>query len=168
MSGSLSHLTRRFFDVATSKPLSVSERRAVESWLNTEMANVFFAQADADQRHGYHAAVTVISARIDDGDVITAALMHDIGKRHAHLGLVGRSLASIMIFLRLPLTERLTFYRDHGPNGSRELAEMQAPSLAVEFALHHHGVRPQSIDSTTWDALVAADQPPKARHRPEV
>ncbi|MEE8375734.1 MAG: hypothetical protein V3S26_05390 [Acidimicrobiia bacterium] len=33
----------------------------------------------ADQRHGYHAALSVISDGRSDSDVIAAALMHDIG-----------------------------------------------------------------------------------------
>ncbi len=161
--GSLSHLSRRFLDVLTSKPLSISERAAVDSWLVPEMAEVFFEQMDADQRHCYHAALSVISNGHNDGEVITAALVHDVGKRHAHLGVIGRSIASVMIFLGLPLTERMLLYRDHGRNGARELVELGAPSLAVEFALHHQGKRPQSIEIQLWKALVAADQAPKAR-----
>lgn len=167
MSGSLSHLTRRFFDVLTSKPLSISERATVVSWLAPEMAEVFFEQMDADQRHGYHAALSVISDGHDHGEVITAALMHDVGKRHAHLGVIGRSVASVMIVLGLPLTERMVLYRDHGGIGARELVELQAPSLAVEYALHHQGERPQTIESNLWNTLVAADQAPKARTRAE-
>ncbi len=165
MSGSLSHLTRRFFDVLTSKPLSISERATVVSWLAPEMAEVFFEQMDADQRHGYHAALSVISDGHDHGEVITAALMHDVGKRHAHLGVISRSVASVMIVLGLPLTERMVLYRDHGRIGARELVELQAPSLAIEYALHHQGERPQTIESNLWKTLVAADQAPKAGSR---
>jgi hypothetical protein len=52
-------------------------------------------------------------------------------------------------------------YRDHGLISARELSRVPAPSLAIEFALHHHGKRPRTIEALTWDALVAADQPPK-------
>jgi hypothetical protein len=168
MPGSVGHLTRRFFDVLTSTPLLVSERAAVESWLKPEMVEVFFDQMDADQRHGYHAALSVISDGHNDGEVITAALMHDVGKRHARLGVMGRSVASVMILLRLPLTERVIRYRDHGRNGARELTELGAPSLAIEFALHHQGERPQTIESRLWQVLIAADQAPKARTKADV
>ena len=130
-------------------------------WLSPETAEVFFAQHDADQRHGYHAALTVIAAGVDEVGVITAALLHDIGKRHARLGVAGRSLASVMILLGLPLGERMTAYRDHGLIGARELGALGAPSLAIDFAMHHHGTRPPTIDPETWDLLVRADQPPK-------
>lgn len=127
------------------------------------MAEVFFEQMTADQRHGHHAALSVISDGRSDSDVIAAALMHDIGKRHARLGVIGRSVTSILMLLRLPLTRRMLLYGDHGEIGARELTRMGAPSLAIEFALHHQGERPQTIESQTWEILISADQAPKAR-----
>ncbi len=163
MTESVTHLIRRFFDVLFARPLNASERAAVRSWLGPEMAALFFAQAPHDQRHGYAAALSVIAAGRDEPETITAALMHDVGKRHSRLGVVGRSLASIFVGLRLPLTERMKLYRDHGLHAARELAELGAPALAVDFALHHHGSRPPSIDADTWRVLKDADQPPKPK-----
>ena len=81
MPGSLSHLTRRFFDVLTSKPLNPVQIAAVRGWLNPAQAGVFFSQPDTDQRHGYHAATTVVGAGEQDIAVVRAALLHDVGKR---------------------------------------------------------------------------------------
>ena len=162
MPGSPAHLFRRFFDVAGARPLTTSERAAVTGWLDDETALIFFAQPDADQRHGYHAALTVVAAGVSEPDVVAAALLHDVGKRHARLGLLGRTLASVMIVLGLPLGKRMTAYRDHGLLGARELGVLGAPSLTIDFAMHHHRSRPPTIDSATWDLLVRADQPPKA------
>lgn len=159
--GSPVHLFRRFFDVALARSLTASERAAVIGWLPAGAAEPFFAQADADQRHGYHAALTLVANGVREPDVLMAALLHDIGKRHARLGLIGRSTASVLILLRLPLTERMRTYRDHGMVAARELAELGVPSLVVDFAMHHHGRRPPTIDPGIWDALVAADQPAK-------
>lgn len=139
----------------------MSERAAVSEWLRAETANVFFAQSDADQRHGYHAALTVLTAGVRDRDVLMAALLHDVGKRHARLEVIGRSLVSILILLGLPLTERMRAYRDHGMVGARELASLSVPSVVVDFAMHHHGERPPTIDPVVWEVLIAADQPPK-------
>jgi putative nucleotidyltransferase with HDIG domain len=133
----------------------------VSGWLTPETGAVFFAQGDADQRHGYYAALSVVAAGVADRDVIAAALLHDVGKRHARLGIVGRSLASVLILLRLPLGERLAAYRDHGIVGARELAGVGAPALAIDFAMHHHGSRPPTIKPEIWELLVQADQPPK-------
>lgn len=162
MPGSPAHLFSRFFDVLTSRPLTIADRERVESWLPSELATVFLSQSSADQRHGFHSASMVVSFEKTRPDVIVAALMHDVGKRHSRLGLMGRSLTSLFILLRLPLTVRMRLYRDHGIVAARELGRLGAPSLAIDFALHHHGARPATIEPSIWDSLLAADQPPKA------
>lgn len=148
-------------DVATARRLNAAEEATVEVWLTAETAEVFFAQADADQRHGYHAALSVIAAGKGDREVIMAALLHDVGKRHARLGIFGRSIASVMILAGLPLGDRMQTYRDHGMVGARELGALGAPSLVIDFAMHHHRSRPATIDPDTWEVLVVADQAPK-------
>ena len=111
---------------------------------------------------GYEAALTVMSRGMS-GEVMRAALLHDVGKRHARLGAIGRSIASILIILGLPMMQRMNQYRDHGRIGADELEAIDAPEVAVEFARAHHGERPQSIDQATWSALQDADAPPNAR-----
>jgi hypothetical protein len=160
--GSAAHLFHRFFDVATARSLTASEMAAVRGWLTPELLELFLAQPRADQRHGYRAALLVITAGSDDGDTIVAALLHDVGKRHARLGVLARSVASILIRLRVLQGPRVLAYRDHGLVGAGELARAGAAALAVDFAMHHQGERPSSIPEPTWDLLVAADQPPKA------
>ncbi|HEU4320871.1 MAG TPA: hypothetical protein VFS66_12400 [Acidimicrobiia bacterium] len=145
----------------TARALTSSEREAVSNWLKPGLAEAFFAQSEADQRHGYHAALSVVASGVSTDEVIVAALVHDIAKRHARLGAVGRSVASVCILLGLPLTERMRMYRDHGIIGARELGALGAPSLAIDFALHHHRTRPPTIEPSTWETLVEADQPPK-------
>ncbi|MGH8873412.1 MAG: HDIG domain-containing metalloprotein [Acidimicrobiia bacterium] len=165
MPGSLGHLTRRFFDVLFSEPLDAAEVAAVESWLSHGPALVFFSQPDPDQRHGYDAAVVVVASGEADHSLVRAALLHDIGKRHAGLGVVGRSLTTMSIRLRLPLTRRGRLYRDHGETAARELEALGCEPLVVEFARHHHGQRPPGIAPTVWDLLQLADEPAKAGSR---
>lgn len=134
----------------------------MSDWLGPETVDVFFAQDVPDQRHGYNAALTVVAAGVRDTEVVVTALLHDVGKRHARLGIIGRSVASVLILLGLPLSERMETYRDHGMVAARELAALSVPSLVVDFAIHHHGERPPTIDIATWELLIAADEPPKA------
>jgi len=163
MKGSLSHLVKRFFDVLLSKPLSSDEISKVENWLVPALAELFFEQPPADQRHGYRAALVVVADADATADIIEAALMHDIGKRHASLGILGRTIASILIKLGVPLPRRMMTYRDHGPVGAHELAAKGASRISVEFAAHHHGSRPGEFDPAAWNLLLLADEPPNPR-----
>lgn len=168
MPGSPAHLLQRFINVATARRLTVLEKAVVENWLTAETSELFFAQDDADQRHGYDAALSVLGAGVKDREVIMAALLHDVGKRHARLGIIGRSVASVLILLRLPLPERMAAYRDHGLVAARELGSLSVPSLVIDFAMHHHGKRPPTIAPATWHSLIAADEPPKTWPSPAV
>ncbi|MFZ0013018.1 MAG: hypothetical protein WAL25_02775 [Acidimicrobiia bacterium] len=162
MPGSPAHLIRRFFDVARARPLSSAERAEVAGRLTDDLTTLFFDQPGCDQRHGYQAALSVVADGVTDNGVIVAALMHDVGKRHSRLGLIGRSVASVMILMRLSrLPDRVAAYRDHGVTGARDLGRAGAPALAIDFALHHHGRRPPSIAPDTWKVLVKADEPAK-------
>ena len=161
MPGSLSHLTRRFFDVLLARPLDPAETTAVENWLDEGEARLFFSQPEADQRHGYHAALVVLASGNLDGTVLKAALLHDVGKRHARLGVMARSLVSVLIRLRLPLSARGRKYRDHGEAAARELGELGCDDLIVDFARHHHERRPPGFPENVWDLLQRADEPPK-------
>lgn len=161
MPGSLSHLARRFFDVLMARPLDRAEIGQVESWLDRSESSLFFSQPHPDQRHGYHAAQVVLASGSRFVPVIKAALLHDVGKRHARLGVVARSLVSVLIRLRLPLPARGRQYQDHGEQAARELEEIGCERLVVEFARHHHGERPAGIPQAIWDLLQLADEPPK-------
>lgn len=161
MPGNWAHLAKRYWEGMRSTPLSRKECLWVESRLNSVEWAAFGEQSGADQRHGYSAARVVEAALGNHPGAVRAALLHDIGKRHARLGLIGRVLASIAIRLRLPLWGRARIYRDHGPIGSRELSGWGAESLVVEFARTHHGIRSDQIEPAVWSALCESDKPRK-------
>lgn len=170
MPGSAGHLIRRFFAVAAARDLDDDELAQIERWLSPAELSLFLAQPTADQRHGYEAGLHAQKNRANRA-VVAAAALHDIGKRHARLGPIGRSLATVMIIVGAASRwERASAYRDHGPIGAEELERAGADSLVVAFARHHHEGRPAGIDSQTWDLLEAADQPVKAsrRRRPPI
>jgi hypothetical protein len=158
--GSLGHLTSRFFEVISARPLQATEAAEVSSWLTPGQSWLFFSQTKADQRHGYQAAQTARAGGLG-ASAIRAALLHDVGKRHASLGVFGRTFASLAIKGRMPLTRRWRLYRDHGRIGSGELQAVGSDQLVVDFAHHHHGMRPQSIPEDVWEVLQMADLPAK-------
>lgn len=133
----------------------------MRSLLGPVLERPFFEQTPVDQRHGLEAARYVGSAGVDDPSAVVAALLHDVGKRHARLGVPGRVLASLLIKTRLPMSPSFRVYRDHGRIASEELRGLGAPDLAIDFAAHHHGSRPETIDTTTWEILIASDSPAK-------
>lgn len=161
MPGSFGHLAARFFDYLLARPLDDSERVWVSDRLEESEAELFFAQSDRDQAHGHHAGRVVAAAIPDQPVAIRAALLHDVGKRHSRLGVVGRVVASLLQKLRLPMTKRMALYRDHPDIGAAELLEAGSPGPVVEFARHHHGKRPPGIDATTWEVLQLSDRPAK-------
>lgn len=161
MPGSLGHLAKRFVDFVTARPLFVEEVDLVRSWLSPSEAEIFFAQSPKDQAHGYQAGSLVAARQPSRIELIKAATLHDVGKRHADLGVVGRTLASLAIKLGLPMTRRMESYRDHPGLGADELEAAGCSATVVMFTRWHHDDRPESIPFDDWQLLIEADEPPK-------
>ncbi len=159
MSGGWIHLTARFFDVIRARRLRPIEQLEVAALLEGgEEARLFWAQATADQRHGLRAARLVQAQRPEARRLARAALLHDVGKQHAGLGVVGRTIAGVVEQLRLRPTGRVALYLDHGAQGAEDLEAAGSEPLVVEFARHHHGERPPAIAAADWAVLQAADR----------
>jgi len=157
--GSWTHLAGRFFAVATAAPLTTDERREVEGWLlGAGESALYWEQPVSDQRHGLEAARRVAAVDSERRDLVRAGLLHDIGKRHSGLGLVGRSLASAATKLRIPVSGSWERYLEHGTLGAEELARLGAEWIVIEFTRHHHGARPSGIARDDWEVLRRADR----------
>lgn len=159
MAGSWPHLAARFFDVTAARPLEEHERRQVAQLLRPGPETLaFWSQPPADQRHGWEAAQHVAVRAPQRPELIRAALLHDIGKRHAGLGVVGRVAATLAQRLRLPLRGRWELYHRHGEVAAAELEEWGAEALVVEYARHHHQPRPNGVAAEDWRLLGEADR----------
>ena len=117
---------------------------------------MFFEQTPADRRHGLDAARTV-RAEGAGIETVRAAALHDVGKRHAGLGVIGRSTASLLARLHLPTPGRLGVYLAHAEMGAADLESVGSSSLVVDFTRSHHRARPESIPEDVWELLIRAD-----------
>ncbi|MFP5332755.1 MAG: hypothetical protein ACLGHX_10405 [Acidimicrobiia bacterium] len=156
MPGTWAHLARRFFWTLGAPDLTAAEYDTLAEVLTAPQFELFCQQPGPDRRHGYQTMMAV-SAATGDTEMLRAAALHDVGKRHAGLGVLGRSMASLLAKLRLPTPGRYGRYLDHGQIGADELAAVRSSALVVHFTKHHHGSRPDSVDEPTWNLLQAAD-----------
>jgi len=156
---SLAHLASRFLDVVFARPLTAGERDLVSGWLRSDTeADLFWSQTIADQRHGLLSASAVAERLPERMDLVRASLFHDVGKVQAGLGVVGRTMAAVISKLGLIVGNRQSDHFRHGEIGAHLLSEAGCDGVVVEFARHHHGDRPVSIEPSDWETLVAADR----------
>ncbi len=153
----LLHLARRFFGSWRVHRPDPAAQQLVADLLSIEEAGVFWEQPAADLAHAVGAVGAVLHQRPERRDLARAALLHDVGKRHAALGTINRSIATALSLIRIPLRGRYRRYLAHAESGAQELEALGCEALVVQFARHHHGKPPQEIDANDWAALLAAD-----------
>ncbi len=110
-----------------------------------------------DRRHAHDVARFVAHRRPERPDLQVAALLHDVGKRHARLGPVGRSFATLLGSMSKREDSRFALYTHHGPIGAEELRQAGYEGIIVDFAAAHHRGRPGESDPTDWRLLTEAD-----------
>ncbi len=141
----------------TAHGLTPREQQLVHQHLDAAGAKLFWRQGVADQRHAFTVASRVATTLPGDDDTYTAALLHDVGKRLAGLGVVRRSIATVFDGIGLPLTPAMRRYRSHGSVGAAELSAAGFDGIVVIFAANHPGPPPEGIDEDRWAALLEAD-----------
>ena len=131
----------------------------MEAWLDDDAERrMFWDQPGADQRHGLGAARYVAGLHPARRDLIRAALLHDTGKRHARLGILGRVWASLLRVAGRSGRGRIAAYLGHGPAAAAELEARGAEALVVAYARWHHLERPDAISAEDWAVLEQADR----------
>jgi hypothetical protein len=152
------HLVARFVRAVAARPLSPREQAEVEALLRPEERRLFWDQPAIDQRHALEGARRIFESLPGEGEVARAALLHDVGKRHSGLGILGRSMASGVRLLGLR-PRRWHRYYDHGSLGAAELEAAGAEGVVVDWARHHTSRRrPGSLTATHWAALKRSDR----------
>ena len=154
----LRHLAHRMASSVRAQPLTPREESEVAALLQSvSLARLFWDQPVIDQRHALESARAVLADRPGDRTLAAAALLHDIGKRHARLGIAGRVFATVLAMGHLPAPGRLGVYLDHARLGALDLEAAAAPSLIVAYARYQDDSRPDVITPQAWRALKRAD-----------
>ena len=156
--GHLLHLARRFLGGLRPRRLAPAEQAEAAALLRPGEARLFWGQPPGDQRHALAGARAVLARAPGRPDLARAALLHDVGKAAARLGVPGRVLATSLSLLRLPAPGRLADYLAHPARGADALQAAGADPLVVAYARHHHCRRPPDIPTGDWELLARADR----------
>jgi hypothetical protein len=158
----LAHLSGRFARALWPSP----PRPADTAWAETVLSPAAFSQwtlqPGHDRRH------TVLVARAVESQLagtpyagdprwLAAALLHDIGKLDARLGVYGRVVATVSGAVggagaaeawsgKRGFTRRVGLYLRHPELGARRIRLAGGPEEAARWAAAHH-------DRSAWDAL---------------
>ena len=153
----LPHYVSRFFGFFRLRPLSPREQDEVRRLLPSVEAGLFFDMQTEDQRHCHDMARRVAVALPGDQVAVRAALLHDVGKRHHRIGVVGRSMATVLGHLGLAMPVTMRSYWDHAGIGAQDLEAVGSDPFVVEFAAHHPGGPPPWATDPRWPILIDAD-----------
>ncbi len=158
----LGHLAGRFTRALWPGAPRADDVAWVETILTTNGFTQFRRQPNHDQRHAIGVARDV-QARLagtehaDDPRWLCAALLHDIGKLDARLGLYGRVVATVSASVagrdtaevwvtKSGFTRRVGLYLQHAAIGADRIRLAEEPEEAAQWAAAHH-------DPSIWPDL---------------
>ncbi|MSO79167.1 MAG: hypothetical protein EXQ79_06135 [Acidimicrobiia bacterium] len=157
-----SHLVRRFFGALRPGPPRANDAAWVESVLTPGELEIWSRMVNHDRRHSVAVARRVQHSfantpTADDSRWLAAALLHDVGKLDAGLGVIGRASATLAgaaaghdmaeaWSAKRGVTRRFGLYLRHAELGETRLRLAGAREEAAAWAGAHHA-------EFKWDAL---------------
>lgn len=159
--GELGHLARRCWWTLRAAPPSAAEEAWACDRMSAEEAELWSRQHPLDRRHTVAVARQLVAEHPEaPGWVVEAALLHDVGKTEAPLGVPGRVLATVLELAGVRSAPgRLGRYLAYPARGAELLAAAGAAAEVAAWAREHH--EPPSAWSVPveWGtALAAADR----------
>jgi hypothetical protein len=167
------HLVRRFAGSVRARPLDAADVELVRRTLEPGELVCWERLGRADRAESVATARAVMRALGPDPDPVwvAAALVHDVGKTDAGLGVIGRSAATMVATVAGSTRVRawtgpVGRYVNHDELGSEQLRRAGARPVAVAWAAAHH--RPErwpdtGIPPEMCKILAAADGEPVPR-----
>jgi putative nucleotidyltransferase with HDIG domain len=171
-----SHLTRRFFGALWPGRPSVADDAWVRSFVNPAEYELWSRLPNHDRRHSIAVARQVHELLAgtefaDQAEWLEAALLHDVGKLDARLGVFGRVGATVAGAAaghdmaaawssKRGITRRVGLYLRHAELGATRIRLAGGSERAARWAQAHH--QPETwaatgIPPVVIDALHAAD-----------
>ena len=160
MFGDFGHLAKRFFGSLRRRELDNRQEAYVASVLSTAEYELWSSQSRADRYHTFVVAQCLQlelqnDKRLASGDtqwVISAGLLHDIGKIDSNLGTLARvaaTLAGVMMpttvlngwHHKSGLRQRINSYLNHAEVGAQMLQSVRSDARVVTWARGHHQPR---------------------------
>lgn len=168
------HYVRRFFTSLSPRPPDPADDAWVRATVSATEWPLYARLGNRDRRHSAFSGrelVRILGPGVDPV-LVRASILHDVGKVHADLGTVGRSVATVLTTVlgarrvrgwrdRPGRLGRVGRYEDHSERGAEELAAAGSPPAVVAWAAgHHHPDRvvASGLDPAVVAALVRADR----------
>lgn len=150
--------TRQFLQ-ALRPQLSVQERQEVATFLRNDLFALFQSMTLRDQRHSLDVYNFLRAQGNDDRELLTAALLHDVGKG-GRVQLWER-VTYVLLAGALPSLLRrtgggLARLRDHAAQGATLVANAGGPPQVASLVLKHEDAR-KGVEDRRLAALMAAD-----------
>jgi putative nucleotidyltransferase with HDIG domain len=160
----LAYRATQFLRALSAKSYAL-DHTLIENHLSPSLAQCFYRLSPADQRHAARVLQHLLQQGEVDPNLLSAALLHDIGKVHAQPRLMDRVLVVLAdwLFPNLALkwaSGKPTGLRrpfviagQHAGWGADILEEAGAPQTVVELVRRHHDPPPE-IAQTEFDRLL--------------
>ena len=160
----LAYRANQFFRTLSARSYDLNHT-LIEKHLPQPLVQRFYSLSRADQIHAVRVLQNLLQQGEDDPNLLSAALLHDVGKVRAQPGLMGRILVVLANWLFPNLALKWTsgkptgFRRpfviagQHADWGAEILEEAGAPQTVVELVRRHHDSSPE-IAVTEIDRLL--------------
>lgn len=168
------HYVRRFFTSLSRRPPDPADDAWVHATVTESEWPLYARLGNQDRRHSAFSGRELVRILGPDTDpaLVRASILHDVGKVHADLGTIGRSVSTVITYAlgatrvqgwadRSGFRGRCGRYETHSARGAAELAAAGSPPVVVAWAAGHH--HPERMDDLglppgAVDALVRADR----------
>ena len=148
----LSYRIKQFWWSISARPLTAEQQADIQTILSSAEFQLFLKYSKNDQQHGHRVLQTLQQAGYNHPDLLTAGLLHDVGKSRINMTVIDRSIVVVGQLLakkqtkdwgKLPLNtakrwQRPFVVREQHPQWSAEMAQQAgSTALAIDLMRFH-------------------------------